>query len=123
MPKVSAADRPQQMPGWSEAASFGVHHVNAGSQIEVHFHDCHEYWIIISGAGVAISENEQFHLMAGDMLLTKAGDYHSMDVTSDMVPVTYYGRMPKHGRPGHLHQYIDPPWAEYIASLPASETQ
>ena len=51
------------------------------------------------------------------MLLTKAGDYHSLVVTKEMVAVYYYGVMPEHGRWGHLHEGVDLSWAEHLASL------
>jgi hypothetical protein len=51
------------------------------------------------------------------MLLTKAGDYHSLVVTKEMVAVYYYGVMPEHGRWGHLHEGVDLPWADHLASL------
>jgi mannose-6-phosphate isomerase-like protein (cupin superfamily) len=88
-----------------------------GGEFEPHFHDCNEYWIIISGEGDAMSEGKPYHLGPGDMLLTKAGDYHSLVVTKEMVAVYYYGVMPEHGRWGHLHEGVDLPWAEHLASL------
>jgi mannose-6-phosphate isomerase-like protein (cupin superfamily) len=88
-----------------------------GGEVGPHFHDCNEYWIIISGEGDAMSEGKRYHLGSGDMLLTKAGDYHSLVVTKEMVAVYYYGVMPEHGRWGHLHEGVDLPWAEHLASL------
>jgi hypothetical protein len=38
-----------------------------------------------------MSEGKPYHLGPGDMLLTKAGDYHSLLVTKEMVAVYYYG--------------------------------
>jgi hypothetical protein len=29
----------------------------AGDEVELHFHDCNEYWIIIEGKGTVTSEN------------------------------------------------------------------
>ena len=116
MPVISNSDE-ARFPDWSETQKFGVHHVAAGSQIEPHFHDCHEYWIIVSGEGEAMTEGVPFHLGPGDMLLTKAGDIHSMNVTQDMVAVTFYGVMREHGRTGHLHEGIDLPWDEYSNHL------
>ena len=94
-----------------------VHRVKAGVEIEPHFHDCNEYWIIMSGEGDAITEGSPYRLTAGDMLLTRAGDIHSMIVTEDMVAVTYYGVMPPQGRSGHLHAGVDADWHAYLAAL------
>jgi mannose-6-phosphate isomerase-like protein (cupin superfamily) len=119
MPVVSSRETAEAYPPWSETPKFGVHNVLVGAEIEPHFHDCHEHWIIVSGEGDAVSEGISYHLEPGDMLMTRAGDVHSMMVTKDMVAVTYYGVMPAYGRWGHLHEGKDPPWAEHLASLRA----
>jgi len=118
MPKTTPEEG--AFPTWSETQKYGVSRLAAGAEVEPHFHDCNEYWIIISGRGDAISEGEPYALGPGDMLMTKAGDYHSLKVTEDMIAVYYYGIMPEHGRWGHLHEGVDPPWEEYRKSLPSS---
>jgi mannose-6-phosphate isomerase-like protein (cupin superfamily) len=121
MPKLAADDKNKVFPDWSETQNYGVSYTKAGGEVEPHFHDCHEYWIIISGRGVAMSEGNTFELGPGDMLLTKAGDYHSLRVTEDMVAVYYYGVMPEHGRWGHLHEGQDLPRDEYLKTLKQTE--
>jgi mannose-6-phosphate isomerase-like protein (cupin superfamily) len=116
MPKLAVNDQ-EHFPAWSETQKYGVTHAKVGGEVEPHFHDCNEYWIIISGEGDAMSEGKPYHLGPGDMLLTKAGDYHSLVVTKEMVTVYYYGVMPEHGRWGHLHEGVDLPWADHLASL------
>jgi mannose-6-phosphate isomerase-like protein (cupin superfamily) len=116
MPKLAVNDQ-EHFPAWSETQKYGVTHAKVGGEVEPHFHDCNEYWIIISGEGDAMSEGKPYHLGPGDMLLTKAGDYHSLVVTKEMVAVYYYGVMPEHGRWGHLHEGVDLPWADHLASL------
>lgn len=113
MPKAS----PEQfsVPAWSEVTVYGVNSLKRGDTVELHFHDCNEYWIIIEGEGVATSEGIRYELGPGDMLLTKAGDEHSLEVTKPMVAVYFYGVMPAGGRTGHLHRGIDPEFQEYIA--------
>jgi quercetin dioxygenase-like cupin family protein len=117
MPKTTPEEG--SFPVWSETQKYGVSYLAAGAEVEPHFHDCHEYWIIISGRGEATSEGQPYTLGPGDMLLTKAGDYHSVKVTQDMIAVYFYGVMPEHGRWGHLHENVDSPWEEYLKSLPA----
>jgi quercetin dioxygenase-like cupin family protein len=116
MPKTTPEEG--SFPVWSETQKYGVSYLTAGAEVEPHFHDCHEYWIIISGRGEATSEGKPYTLGPGDMLLTKAGEYHSLKVTQDMIAVYFYGLMPEHGRWGHLHENVDPPWEEYVKSLP-----
>ena len=117
MPMLAGNDKSPAFPDWSETRKFGVHRVAAGTEIEPHFHDCHEYWVIVSGEGDALSEGTPFHLGPGDMLLTEAGESHSMFIAMDMVAVTYFGFMPPHGRWGHLHAGIDKSWGEHLAAL------
>ena len=54
MPKVAASDQ-ERFPAWSETQKYGITHTMVGSEVEPHFHDCNEYWIIISGEGDAMS--------------------------------------------------------------------
>jgi mannose-6-phosphate isomerase-like protein (cupin superfamily) len=119
MPKISPGEK--TFPVWSETQNYGVSHIPAGGEVEPHFHDCNEYWIIISGRGDAVSEGVPYELGPGDMLLTKAGDYHSLVVTEEMVAVYYYGVMPQYGRWGHLHRGVDLPWTEYLRSVAAED--
>jgi mannose-6-phosphate isomerase-like protein (cupin superfamily) len=115
MPKVIPSE--QTFPAWSETQHYGIARHKVGAEVEPHFHDCHEYWIIVEGAGNAVSEGVEYHLGPGDMLLTEAGQYHSLVVTEPMVAIYYYGVMPEHGRWGHLHQGVDLPFDEYLATL------
>jgi mannose-6-phosphate isomerase-like protein (cupin superfamily) len=108
MPKKTPAQI--DFPDWSEVSQYGVNTLEAGDEVELHFHDCNEYWIIVQGKGVATSENRSYELGPGDMLLTKAGDSHSLTVTERMVAVYFYGVMPIGGRRRHLHEGVDAPY-------------
>jgi hypothetical protein len=63
--------------------------------------------------GLATSEGAQYELGPGDMLLTKAGDEHSLVVTEKMVAVYLYGIMPPVGRFGYLYRGVDPSFEEW----------
>ncbi|GLQ56204.1 cupin domain-containing protein [Devosia nitrariae] len=115
MPKTTPQEK--GFPDWSETQNYGISQLKVGAEVEPHFHDCNEYWIIISGRGDAMSEGVPYELGPGDMLLTKAGDYHSLKVTEEMVAVYYYGVMPEHGRWGHLHEGVDLPWEKHLKSI------
>jgi mannose-6-phosphate isomerase-like protein (cupin superfamily) len=111
MPKIS----PQEFnfPSWSETSKYGINTLQVGNTVKLHFHDANEYWIIIQGRGTATSEGITYELGPGDMLLTKAGDEHSLVVTEEMVAVYYYGVMPPGGRFGYLYRGIDPDFAQW----------
>ncbi len=111
MPK--ATPKEETFPSWSEVTRYGVNTLKAGDNLELHFHDCNEYWIIIEGTGVATSEGRSYDLGPGDMLLTKQGDEHSLLVTEKMVAVYFYGVIPPGGRIGHLHRGTDVTFAEF----------
>lgn len=111
MPKAVPND--VTFPSWSEVSRYGVNTLNPGDTIELHFHDCNEFWIITEGRGVATSEGVSYDLGPGDMLLTKQGDEHSLRVTEKMVAVYFYGIMPPDGRTGHLHAGTDATFAEF----------
>ncbi len=118
MPKALPGSK--DFPAWSEVQNYGVNTLKVGAEVELHFHDCNEYWIIISGRGRATSEGKEYDLGPGDMLLTEAGFEHSLVVTEPMVAVYFYGQMPEHGRWGHLHHPADAPFADYLANATGS---
>lgn len=111
MPKASPSQT--AFPDWSEVTNYGLNTLEAGAELELHFHDCNEYWIIVEGKGLATSEGVEYELGPGDMLLTKAGDEHSLVVTEKMVAIYFYGVMPPGGRTGHLHRDVDSTLREY----------
>ena len=113
MPKAIPSDT--DFPAWSEVSRYGVNTLQPGDSVELHFHDCNEFWIIIEGHGVATSEGLTYELGPGDMLLTKQGDEHSLTVTEKMIAVYFYGVMPSAGRVGHLHKEYDVPFADLTA--------
>lgn len=111
MPKATPSQA--TFPDWSEVTNYGVNTLEAGAEVELHFHDCNEYWIIVEGKGLATSEGREYELGPGDMLLTEAGDEHALVVTEKMVAIYFYGVMPPGGRTGHLHRDADPAFKDY----------
>jgi mannose-6-phosphate isomerase-like protein (cupin superfamily) len=111
MPKTNPKEL--NFPNWSETTKYGINTLKAGDTVKLHFHDANEYWIIIQGRGIATSEGITYELGPGDMLLTKAGDEHSLIVTEEMVAVYYYGAMPAGGRFGYLYKGIDPDFSKW----------
>ncbi|MEH7305240.1 cupin domain-containing protein [Neobacillus drentensis] len=91
-------------PEWSEINHYGVNHLNVGDEVELHYHDCNEYWIIISGKGICTTEGNTYEIGPGDLVLTKEGDEHSLIVTEEMQAVYIYGVLPPGGRMEHLYR-------------------
>ena len=100
-------------PTWSEVSKYGIKTLRPGDRVRTHFHDCNEFWVIIQGKGIATSENVTHELGPGDMLITKAGDEHSLAVIEGMVAVYFHGVMPPDGRFGYLYSSIDLPFTEW----------
>lgn len=91
-------------PKWSELSHYGINELRAGQEVKLHYHNCNEYWVIISGRGICQTEGITYEIGPGDLVLTKEGDEHSLVVTEDMVAVYLYGILPEGGAIGHLHR-------------------
>jgi hypothetical protein len=62
---------------------------------------------------LATSEGVEYELDPGDMLLTKAGEEHSLVVTEEMMAVYLYGIIPPGARFGYLYCGVDPNFEEW----------
>ena len=91
-------------PEWSDTSHYGINHPKKGQEVELHYHNCNEYWIIVSGRGICTTEGDTYEIGPGDMVLTKEGDEHSLVVTEDMTAIYFYGKMAPGGKIGHLHR-------------------
>ena len=111
MPKTNPKEL--NFPSWSETSKYGINTLPLGETVKLHFHDANQFWIVIQGRGTATSEGITYELGPGDMLMTKAGNEHSLFVTEEMVVVFFYGVMPPGGRFGYLYRGIDPEFAEW----------
>lgn len=91
-------------PAWSEVSHYGISYLAVGDEVELHYHDCNEYWIIVSGRGICTTEGDTYELGPGDLVLTRKGDEHSLVVTEEMVSIYFYGIMEPGARIGHLYR-------------------
>lgn len=81
-----------------------------GTCFDNHYHDCDEYWLIIDGRCVAISEGRAFLLEPGDCLVTGMGHHHDIPVVIDPILGVYFeGTMEGRKRAGHLWEHRDGP--------------
>jgi mannose-6-phosphate isomerase-like protein (cupin superfamily) len=55
-----------------------------------HYHDCDEYWILIAGQGLAVSEDKFYDLAAGDCLATGMGHHHDFPKVYEPVTAVYF---------------------------------
>lgn len=55
-----------------------------------HWHDCDEYWIILEGRGVAVSEGKRYQVGPGDCVATGMGHHHDMPLISEPIKAVYF---------------------------------
>ena len=48
------------------------------TEFDSHYHDCDEYWIMIEGRGVVVSEERLYEIGPGDCLATGMGHHHDL---------------------------------------------
>jgi mannose-6-phosphate isomerase-like protein (cupin superfamily) len=71
-----------------------------------HYHDCDEYWILLSGSGLAISENITYMVGAGDCIITGMGHHHDFPEVFEAVCAVYFETtLEGRKRLGHLWEH------------------
>ncbi len=60
------------------------------TEFDNHFHDCDEYWIILEGKGLAVSEGIKYFLRANVCLATKMGEHHDLPIVVDEIEGIYF---------------------------------
>lgn len=103
MPVIHKDDQ-GNYPEWSEINHYGINHLVVGQEVELHYHNSNEYWVIISGKGICTTEGDTYEIGPGDLVLTKKGDEHSLTVTEEMVAVYIYGVLGPDGKIGYLYR-------------------
>lgn len=99
----------ENRPEWVEWSAFGMTSVAHADDLEDHFHDADEYWLIFAGRARVSSEGSEFTIGPGDILCTRMGDDHGiLEITEGPLKCFYImdglkGRC----RPGHLHHPED----------------
>jgi mannose-6-phosphate isomerase-like protein (cupin superfamily) len=80
------------------------------TSLDNHYHDCDEYWIIVEGRGVAVSEGEPHELGPGDCLATGMGHHHDMaQVLEPITGVYFETTLEGRKRHGHLWDHTHGP--------------
>ena len=80
------------------------------TSLDNHYHDCDEYWIILEGRGVAVSEGQPYEIGPGDCLATGMGHHHDMaKVTEPIKGVYFETTLEGEKRLGHLWKHTHGP--------------
>jgi mannose-6-phosphate isomerase-like protein (cupin superfamily) len=99
---VEAVDDPQQVgdPVWyAKQTNF-----------DRHYHDCDEYWIVVSGGGTAVTEGTLFEVGPGDCVATQMGHHHDFSAVTEPVLAVYFETTMKgRRRRGHLWEHVHGP--------------
>jgi mannose-6-phosphate isomerase-like protein (cupin superfamily) len=103
---MPVARKAAEAPQWNRFSAFGIFQVNSVEDIEMHFHDADECWLIFQGRAVASSEGKHFEIGPGDVLFTKMGDYHGLVELLEAPLRGFYieDELKGRKRPGHLHK-------------------
>lgn len=79
-----------------------------------HFHDFDEYWIILKGSGLAVSEGVKYKFTGGDIIATRMCDHHDLpEVYEDIHGIYFETSLRGQKRLGHLwnHTHGDPDYS------------
>lgn len=78
---------------------------------DAHFHDCDEYWVVLEGRAVAVSEGRFYEVGAGDIVATGMGHHHDVPqlLAEPLVGVYFETTLEGEKRQGHLHEHTHGP--------------
>ncbi|WML49069.1 hypothetical protein RCG23_02885 [Neobacillus sp. PS3-34] len=62
MPVIKGYAEINEYPEWSEINHYGMNSLEVGDEVELHYHDGNEYWIIVSGKGVCTTEGDTYEV-------------------------------------------------------------
>jgi mannose-6-phosphate isomerase-like protein (cupin superfamily) len=85
------------------------------TDFDVHYHDCDEYWIIVSGQADVMSEGKHYRIGTGECLATGRGHHHDFVHIEETVRGVYFETtLEGEKRRGHLwnhtHGPAQPDW-------------
>lgn len=63
MPVIKGYAEINEYPEWSEINHYGMNSLEVGDEVELHYHDGNEYWIIVSGKGVCTTEGDTYEVV------------------------------------------------------------
>jgi mannose-6-phosphate isomerase-like protein (cupin superfamily) len=88
------------------------------TNFDQHYHDCDEYWIVLAGSGVAVSEGKFYELRPGDCLATGMGHHHDFPIVREPVKAVYFETtLEGRKRLGHLWNHTHGPAHPNLARI------
>jgi mannose-6-phosphate isomerase-like protein (cupin superfamily) len=80
------------------------------TRIDRHYHDCDEYWILLTGRATAVVGDEAAEMAPGDCLCIGMGRHHDMPQAPDPVTAVYFETsLERQRRIGHLWEHTHGP--------------
>jgi mannose-6-phosphate isomerase-like protein (cupin superfamily) len=80
------------------------------TSFDSHYHDCDEYWIILQGRGVVVSEGKTYEVGPSDCLATRMGHHHDFPRVHEPVKGVYLETtLAGQKRHGHLWNHTHGP--------------
>jgi len=98
--KISPID---PIPEDSLICDYGVDTFSEGASSDLHYHDCDEWWIIISGRALVTGSFDSVEAGPGDMIFTPMGETHRIEALSLVTLAWFEGPLRGRKRKGHLH--------------------
>jgi mannose-6-phosphate isomerase-like protein (cupin superfamily) len=78
------------------------------TNFDSHYHDCDEYWILIEGSGLAVSEGVAYAVGPGSCVATGMGHHHDFPrVEQPVLAVFFETTLERARRRGHLWDHRD----------------
>lgn len=93
-------------PDWVKISNYGVATMKKGKSVETHYHDCDEFWFVVSGKARIRTEGQEYIVQSGDVVCTKMGEEHEViEVLEDnYCAVWIETELRGQRRIGHLHK-------------------
>jgi mannose-6-phosphate isomerase-like protein (cupin superfamily) len=92
---------------WAEITMVSLFQARPDREVELHYHDGHEYWIFFRGRGRGCSEGVEDGLEPGAMIATAMGHEHAPPRTDEIVEaVALETGLCGPKRRGHLHREV-----------------
>ncbi len=98
--KISPID---PIPEDSLVSDYGIDTLSEGASSDLHYHDCDEWWIIISGRALGTGSFDSAEAGPGDMIFTPMGETHRDEALSLVTLAWFEGPLRGRKRKGHLH--------------------
>ncbi len=100
----------QDRPDMPQISTWGLFDGGkpGASRVELHFHDCDEWWVFTRGRALISTEGERHEVGPGDMVFTPMGEEHEViEVFEELEGIWWEGPHRGRKRFGHLHHPED----------------